>query len=237
MVLLMDVLALGSFIFLELLQLHHFSCKSWLICKMASLGSFTFYHFLIFFRNSRAIIYLIGPDADGAFCLGSWHWLWAGGISYFHVSSPPEPCLSGGSWSHRHNRAVCTPNYLQGRWQRPGNEQRDNKFPSKGSSTPALQAAPSRALKGDGFSRETWKKAGIKMLFDSIAIGALLQEPRCVTQEVSLSQRGHLETNSRFVISGSGQSLSPPGWSAQRAPECSGSHTRSDLLNAKGGEM
>lgn len=67
MVLLMDVLALGSFIVLELLQVHNFSCKLRLICKITSLGSFSFYHFLIFFRNSRAIIYLIGPGADGAF--------------------------------------------------------------------------------------------------------------------------------------------------------------------------
>lgn len=101
---------------------------------------------------------------------GSWHWSWAGGIAYFHVSSPPEPCLSGGPWSHRHNRAVCTPNYLQERWQRPGNEQRDNKFPSKESSTPALDAAPSRALKGDGFSSATWKKTGMKMCLTALPL-------------------------------------------------------------------
>lgn len=42
------------------------------------------------------------------------------------------------------NRAVCTPNYLQGRWQRPGNEQRDNKFPSKESSAPNPRSLPQR---------------------------------------------------------------------------------------------
>lgn len=110
---------LCSFIVVELPWLHHFSCKSWLICKRSSLGpslSFFFFYYIFISKNSRTLIYLIGPDVNGAFCLRSWHWLWAGGISYIHVSSSPQPSLSRASWSGRHKRVVCTPNcpLLQG---------------------------------------------------------------------------------------------------------------------------
>lgn len=124
------------------------------------MGSFSFYYVFIKKKNkSGALIYLIGPDADGAFCQGCWHWLWAGGTSYIHVSFPPQPCLSGGSLRDRHKKVVCTPNCLLLQStkrphlpalsrQRPGNEQRENKLSPKESYTPVLTAAPSRARKG-----------------------------------------------------------------------------------------
>lgn len=198
MVHLIDISVLGSFVVLELPWLHHFSWKSWLICKRTSLVSFSFYYIKKKKnKNSRTLIYLIGPDADGAFCLGSWHWLWAGEISYIHVSFPPQPCLSGGSLSVRHKRVFCAPNCLllqstkgphltalslQWRWQRPGNKKIDNKLSSKASYTPVFKAAPRSALKSGGYSTVTWpwKKAIIKNALPW-CIDALVQGPFCTT--------------------------------------------------------